>query len=102
MKAARSSTAPGSLACAETSAPRHAQAFAALHAALGLDYFAIDCAELPDGRLLLFEADVAMILHAMDSETLYPYKRAPMLRLFAAFQAHLAQLAARRITPCSN
>ena len=74
-------------------AQRHAEAFRALHAAIGLDYFAIDCAETSDGRLLLFEADVAMILHDMDSEDLYPYKRAPMRRLFAGFQTYLSQLA---------
>ena len=74
-------------------AQRHADAFAALHTAFGLDYFAIDCAELSDGRLLLFEADVAMIVHALDCPTLYPYKQAPMRKLFAGFQAHLAAVA---------
>ncbi|HVX36798.1 MAG TPA: hypothetical protein VHC71_11340 [Hyphomicrobium sp.] len=67
-------------------AARHARAFDALHRRLGLDYFAIDCAELPDGRLLLFEADVAMIVHAMDSENVFPYKKLAMARLFAGFE----------------
>jgi hypothetical protein len=75
-------------------AARHAAAFAELHAAIGLDYFAIDCAEMQDGRLLLFEADVAMIIHAMDGEELYPYKKPAMKKLFAAFQAMLAKAAA--------
>ena len=79
----------------ETFAVRHAQAFAEMHAAFGLDYFAIDCAETKDGRLLLFEADVAMIIHAMDSEELYPYKKPAMRKLFAAFQAMLARAAKR-------
>jgi hypothetical protein len=70
-------------------AVRHAAAFAALHERLGLDYFAIDCAELPDGRLLLFEADVSMIVHALDPEDLYPYKRPQMAKLFAAFEGLL-------------
>lgn len=70
-------------------AVRHADAFDALHRQLGLDYFAIDCAELPDGRLLLFEADVAMIVHALDSGVTFPYKRMAMDKLFAAFQAAL-------------
>ncbi len=74
-------------------AARHAEAFAELHTAFGLDYFAIDCAETPDGRLLLFEADVAMIIHAMDSEELYPYKKPAMRKLFAAFQDMLARAA---------
>ena len=76
-------------------AARQAAAFAELHAAFGLDYFAVDCAETQDGRLLLFEADVAMIVHAMDSETLYPYKKPVMRRLFAAFQGMLAKAAQR-------
>jgi hypothetical protein len=74
-------------------AARHAEAFAELHAAFGLDYFAIDCGETQDGQLLLFEADVAMIVHAMDSETLYPYKKPAMRKLFDAFLAHLEDAA---------
>ena len=74
-------------------AVRHADAFSALHRRIGLDYFGIDCAELPDGRLLLFEADVAMIVHDLDPEELFPYKKPAMHRLFAAFQAELARTA---------
>lgn len=70
-------------------AVRHARAFEALHRRLGLDYFAIDCAELADGRLLLFEADVAMIVHSMDSEIVFPYKKLAMARLFAGFEQAL-------------
>ena len=60
-------------------------AFAEVQRIIGLDYFAIDCAELPDGRLLLFEADVAMIVHALDGEDLFAYKKPAMARLFEAF-----------------
>ena len=67
-------------------ARRHASAFAALHAAFGFDYFAVDCAEDRSGALLLFEADTAMIVHDMDPPELYPYKAPAMHRLFAAFQ----------------
>jgi glutathione synthase/RimK-type ligase-like ATP-grasp enzyme len=70
-------------------AARHAGAFAAMSAALGLDYFAIDCAETPDGDLLLFEADVSMIVHALDPEDVYPYKRPAMAKLFEAFSGML-------------
>jgi hypothetical protein len=70
-------------------ATRHAKAFDALHRRLGLDYFAIDCGELADGRLLLFEADVAMIVHAMDSATTFPYKKQAMRKLFDAFERAL-------------
>jgi hypothetical protein len=68
-------------------ARRHAGAFAALTAAFGLDYFAVDCAEDHEGRLLLFEADTAMIVHDMDPPDLYPYKAPATRKLFAAFQA---------------
>lgn len=78
-------------------ATRHRAAFERLQARIGLDYFGIDCAELPDGRLMLFEADVAMIVHSLDPVDLYPYKKPAMERLFQAFQAHL-QASARTET----
>jgi glutathione synthase/RimK-type ligase-like ATP-grasp enzyme len=68
---------------------RHAGAFAEMSTRLGLDYYAIDCAETPEGGLLLFEADVSMIIHALDAEDLYPYKRPQMAKLFGAFAAML-------------
>ena len=66
-------------------ARRHADAFAALNRHVGLDYFGIDCAELPDGRLLVFELDVAMVVHDMDDEKVFPYKKIAMRKLFEAF-----------------
>jgi len=77
-------------------AVRHAGAFAALTEAFGLEYFGIDCAETPDGRLLVFEADVAMIVHAMDPVELYPYKKPAMAKLFAGFVEGLSASAERR------
>ncbi len=71
----------------EDFAARHAAVFAAMHDRLGLDYFAIDCAETADGELMLFEADVSMIVHALDPEDLYPYKRPQMAKVFRAFEA---------------
>lgn len=70
-------------------AGRHRAAFAGLSAWMELDYFQLDCAEAPDGRLLVFEVDVAAIIHLMDSPDLFPYKRPQMLRVFAAFEAML-------------
>jgi hypothetical protein len=75
----------------EAFAERHEAAFASLHRTMGLDYFAIDCAEAPDGRLLIFEADTAMIVHDMDPPDLYPYKGPAMAKLFVAFQALIAR-----------
>jgi hypothetical protein len=70
-------------------AVRHAGAFAAMAERIGLDYFAIDCGETRDGRLLLFEADVAMIVHDMDPPDLFPYKKPQMRKVMAAFEAML-------------
>ncbi len=70
-------------------ARRYAGALAAVNAWAGLDYLQIDCAEAPDGRLLLFEADVAGIVHMMDPPELFPYKPRQMRRLMAAFEAML-------------
>jgi hypothetical protein len=74
-------------------AARHRAAFAALAARIGIDYFAIDCAETKDGRLLLFEADVAMIVHDMDPPDLFPYKKPQMRKVFDAFQTMLRRAA---------
>jgi hypothetical protein len=70
-------------------AARHRAAFRALHERIGLEYFVIDCAETPAGELLVFEADTAMVVHAMDSPELFPYKRRHVPRVFEAFQAML-------------
>jgi hypothetical protein len=67
-------------------ARRHAGAFDALHERIDLDYYSIDCAETPDGRLLVFEADAAAIVHMMDPPDLFPYKQPQMRRVFAAFE----------------
>jgi glutathione synthase/RimK-type ligase-like ATP-grasp enzyme len=55
-----------------------------LSAAIPLEYFGIDCAVAPDGRLLLFEADAAMLVHGTDPPELYPYKRAGFERIQTA------------------
>ncbi|MBV9863594.1 MAG: hypothetical protein JO267_15760 [Alphaproteobacteria bacterium] len=65
---------------------RHAAALAGIAERVGLDYFGIDCAETRDGRLLVFEADIAQVVHDMDPPEIFPYKRPAMQRLFAAFR----------------
>ena len=72
-------------------AHRHRMAFAALQRLVGLDYFGFDCAEMPDGRLLIFELDVAMIVHDMDDAAVFPYKKPAMQKLFAGFIAALTE-----------
>jgi len=73
----------------EDFAVRHGAAFEGLSERIGLDYFAIDCGETRDGQLLLFEADVAMIVHDMDPPDLFPYKKPQMRKVMAAFEAML-------------
>lgn len=76
-------------------AQRHGAALQAMDQALGLDYWGMDCAETADGRLLVFEVDTAMVVHAMDPIDLYPYKQPAMQRLFAAFRDLLFKAAGR-------
>jgi len=54
--------------------------------ALGLEYFGIDCSIDRRGRLVLFEADPAMIVHAADDPNLFGYKIPAAQRIFAAFE----------------
>ena len=79
-------------------AQRHHVGLAAVAAAIGLDYFSVDCAEAPDGRLLVFEADVAAIIHSLDPPELYPYKGVAMRRCYDAFGAMLR----RRASPAAG
>jgi glutathione synthase/RimK-type ligase-like ATP-grasp enzyme len=64
---------------------RHAGAFEHMHQRLGLDYLIMDCGETPNGELFVFEADTIMIVHDMDDENIYPYKKPVMKVLFDAF-----------------
>jgi hypothetical protein len=70
-------------------AVRHRAALAAIADRIGLDYVTMDCAETPDGRLLVFEAGNGMIVHAMDPPELFPYKEPQMRKVFGAFEAML-------------
>jgi len=68
---------------------RHSAALQAIAARFGLDYLAIDCAQSHDGKLLVFEVDTAMVVHALDSVELFPYKKPTMQKLFSAFRQML-------------
>jgi hypothetical protein len=70
-------------------AARHRGALAAVAERVGLDYFAIDCAEDKNGALLMFEADNTAIVHNMDSPAVFPYKPPQMRKIFDAFAAML-------------
>lgn len=75
-------------------AQRHQAAFQAIVEQTQLDYLCIDCAETPDGQLLVFEIDHAMVVHAMDSETQFPYKQAHMKQAKDAFRNFLFRITA--------
>lgn len=92
--AKRAEEARAMAAFASGFAVRHRDAFAALHAALPFDYYSIDCGELPDGRLLVFEADTAAIVHLMEPPETFAYKHAHMRGVFAAFGDMLRRRAA--------
>ncbi len=66
-------------------AVRHKAAIDAIAERVRLDYFAVDCAEMPDGRLLVFEAGNAMVVHDLDPPEIFPYKRQHMDTIFRAF-----------------
>lgn len=53
---------------------------------LPLDYFGIDCSIAADGRVLLFEASTAMIVHMRDPIDLYPYKAEYVPRVIRALE----------------
>jgi glutathione synthase/RimK-type ligase-like ATP-grasp enzyme len=76
-------------------AVRHADALTRMAASIGLDYFAVDCAQARDGALLVFEADNTAIVHDMDPPSVYPYKSPQMQKIFHAVQAMLFRRAGR-------
>jgi glutathione synthase/RimK-type ligase-like ATP-grasp enzyme len=75
-------------------AQRHRLALDAIVTRMKLDYLCIDCAETPDGRLLVFEVDHAMVVHAMDSEQKFPFKQPHMQKVKNAFRDFLLRVTA--------
>lgn len=66
--------------------PRY-ETLLAIGKAVGLEYFGIDCAIDRDGRVLVFEADPAMLVHTSDPIELYPYKHQYVPRIYRAIEA---------------
>lgn len=77
---------------------RHAAALQTIYARMGLDYLGIDCGETPDGRLLIFEVDSNMIVHAIDPVDTFPYKQPQMRKVFDAFREMLNYAMQRGVT----
>jgi len=76
----------------ENFARRHRVALDAIYRRTKLDYLCIDCAETLEGRLLVFEIDHTMVVHAMDPEHLFPYKQPHMQKVKTAFRDLLHSL----------
>jgi glutathione synthase/RimK-type ligase-like ATP-grasp enzyme len=87
---------------ADDFAQRHAGALAAIQRAIGLDYWGLDCAQGPDGQLLIFEVASAMVIHAMDRADVFPYKAPHMKTVFAAFYRLLERTARGASAASSN
>lgn len=69
-----------------------AQAFETLvkiGAAVDLEYFGIDFGIDRNGRVLVFEADAAMLVHTSDPVDLYPYKHQYIPRIYRAVERML-------------
>jgi hypothetical protein len=75
---------------------RHGPALEAIYQRTGLDYVGIDCAEMADGELLVFEIGHAMVVHGMDLEELFAGKHIYIRKLRDAFRALLLRVKARR------
>lgn len=73
-------------------AERHQTALNEIYQRTKLDYLCIDCAETRAGELLIFEIDHAMVVHAMDSEELFPHKQFHMQKVKSAFRDFLIRL----------
>lgn len=58
--------------------------------AVGLDYFGIDATVLPDGQLVVFEADAAMLVHDEDPRDVFAYKRPYVARIRQALHEAIA------------
>jgi hypothetical protein len=76
-------------------ASRHRDALRSIAKRLDLEYVGLDCAETPNGELLIFEVDSGMTVHAMDPVELFPYKRPQMEKVFRAFRQMLMHVCNR-------
>lgn len=76
-------------------APRHAAALNAIAQRFELDYLVIDCAQIPQGDLLVFEMDPGAVVHSMDPVDMFPYKPPAMRKIYNAFRDMLLSAAAR-------
>jgi len=67
-----------------------AQALDQIGQRLNLDYCGIDFSLMPDGQILIFEANPTMFIHPEAPEGEFAYKNAATLAIAEAFQNHVA------------
>ena len=77
---------------------RHKVALDEIYCRTNLDYLCIDCAETRDGQLFIFEIDHAMIVHAMDPEDQFPYKKQHIQKIKMAFRELVLRLSENYIS----
>jgi len=68
-------------------------AIEAIGARLDLDYGGVDFSLLPDGRVLVFEANATMLTHLEADDSPFAAKNAFIRPIMQAFQDHLARVA---------
>jgi tetratricopeptide (TPR) repeat protein len=76
--------------------PRAMSALERISRELGLDYAGIDFGLGPDGSVLLFEANAAMVILPPDPAPMWEYRRAPIQRASEAVKRMLIARAAAR------
>jgi len=74
--------------------PKAMAAVEAIGRALDLDYCGLDFSIMPNGRVLVFEANATMLVHAEDERGMLQFKNAYVQRIFDAFDAMLTRAAA--------
>ncbi len=70
------------------------KAIAEIGRRLDLDYCGLDFSILPDGRVLVFEANATMLVHPEAEDDSQAYRNPAVAQIIAAFQAMLARRAA--------
>jgi phosphoserine aminotransferase len=71
---------------------KHKAVLTAICQRMKLEYLVMDCAQTRSGDLLLFEIDHGGVVHAMDVETIFPYKNEHINKAQRAFHALLQRL----------
>ena len=73
--------------------PAICRALTELPARVGLDFFGVDAAVGPDGRLVVFECNASMLVRHVDRPAMFDYKNAPAERIRSAVGDLLHQFA---------